>query len=278
MTYNDLKTEVAALGFDDEVENEEALLRATRRALNFIFTERPIYRSLTIHQISKAPIRTLEQMIHKGGITDSVLLSGIRSYSFKTSGIGKYSVTDALGEREFEFFGTAEHKGFVHGDGELKFIGDYTFSVYDVALFDELFGPGTEDIPMHGEFTEYNMGSLASDFLSFVSLPRNGYGIDINGASVSGRTVRIPKSYEGKITLTYKAKANSVSGRPEEEIIAPIGCEHLVPLLVSAYVWLDDDPDKAQYYMSLYREGMSAVKYYDRPEMNSEYVNVNGWA
>lgn len=278
MTYNDLKTEVAALGFDEDIENDEALLRATRRALNFIFTERPIYKSLVIHQLSKAPVCTFDEIVHKGGAADSILLNGIRSYSFKTSGIGRYSVRDGAGEAEFDFSGTAHHRGFVHGDGEIRFLGDYAFCVYDVALFDELFGPGLDDIPMHGEFTEYDIENLASDFLSFVNLPRDAQGIDISGASVSGKTVKIPKSYEGKITLNYKARTKSISGRPEEQIPIPTGCEHLLALLVSAYVWLDDDPDKAQYYMSLYREGMSAVKYYDRPEMNSEYVNVNGWA
>lgn len=278
MTYNDLKTEVAALGFDEDIENDEALLKATRRALNFMFTERPIYKSLVIHQLSKTPVSTFERIMHNGGATDSVLLNGIRSYSFKTSGIGKYSIKDAAGEHEFDFSGTAHHRGFVHGDGEIKFFGDYAFCVYDVALFDELFGPGIDDIPLHGEFTEYDVESLASDFLSFVNLPRDTRGIDISGATVNGKTVKIPKNYEGKITITYKARPKDVSGRGEEQIPTPTGCEHLLALLVSAYVWLDDDPDKAQYYMSLYREGMSAVKYYDRPQMNFEYINVNGWA
>ena len=55
-------------------------------------------------------------------------------------------------------------------------------------------------------------------------------------------------------------------------------CEHLLALLSASYIWLDDDAEKAQYYMSLYREGMASLKLYSTRCVNAEYEDVTGWA
>ena len=52
----------------------------------------------------------------------------------------------------------------------------------------------------------------------------------------------------------------------------------IVPLLAAAYVWLDDDAEKAQYYMSLYRDGMASLKLYSPRCVSTEYEDVTGWA
>jgi hypothetical protein len=89
---------------------------------------------------------------------------------------------------------------------------------------------------------------------------------------------RIPSDFSGKITLTYKRGAKNVTGIADEKILVPEGCGHLVALLAASYIWLDDDSEKAEYYMSLYREGMSAVKYYNRLQIGANYLSTNGWA
>ena len=90
--------------------------------------------------------------------------------------------------------------------------------------------------------------------------------------------MRIPESYFGKINLIYKRAPEKLVGNPDDDVPVPDGCEHLLPLLAASYVWLDDDPEKSQYYMSLYREAMSAVKYYDRAHIDNSYHVINGWA
>ena len=39
-----------------------------------------------------------------------------------------------------------------------------------------------------------------------------------------------------------------------------------------------DDPEKAQYYMSLYRDGMSGVKLYTRKNVDTKFNDVTRWA
>jgi hypothetical protein len=42
-------------------------------------------------------------------------------------------------------------------------------------------------------------------------------------------------------------------------------------------MWLDDDVQKAQYYMSLYRDLVANVKRYSTNKIDAKY-SVNGWA
>ena len=57
----------------------------------------------------------------------------------------------------------------------------------------------------------------------------------------------------------------------------PSGAAHLLSLLVAAFIWLDDDAEKAQYYMALYRDGLAAYKYRQLSQRDKKY-HTNGWA
>jgi hypothetical protein len=51
----------------------------------------------------------------------------------------------------------------------------------------------------------------------------------------------------------------------------------MLPLLTAAFMWLDDDAGKAQYYMSLYRDLVANTKRYSSNKIDTVY-RVNGWA
>jgi hypothetical protein len=50
----------------------------------------------------------------------------------------------------------------------------------------------------------------------------------------------------------------------------------LLPLLVSAYVWLDDEPEKAAQYYSLYSERTKEIVYNTKNIKPATYI-TNGW-
>ncbi len=278
MTYKDLCTEIAALGFETEIDSDERMLTAVNRALMLIYTERPTYERICIFKPAVSTTAKIGDFSHKGGETDSFSYKA-RAYSFKTCGRGKYKICEGEKEEIFEFSqNSALHRGFLHGEGRIDFVGEYSFSVYDFALFDEIYGDSPEDIPTLSEYSEYTIRDFAPDFLSFVSAPTDEHGISIANAEVRGGIMRIPDGYSGKINLVYKKAPKKLFGNPDDDIFVPDGCEHLLPLLAASYVWLDDDPEKSQYYMSLYREAMSAVKYYDRSHIDNSYHVTDGWA
>lgn len=277
MTYNDLCDEVRALGFEGEIEQTADILQATKRALRMIFTERPLLRLIQFYQKAINPVIKIDVLSHSGKQTDSVFFDGV-AYSFRTTGDGSYRIIDESGARTVDFSGMERlHKGFLHGEGRLEFIGNYSYTVYDIAIFDEIRSGNENDIPVICDFLEYDLREHTDDFLAFSSPPENEFGIPITNASVCGGKMRVPIDYSGKIRLLYKAAPANISGEPDEELTLPDGCEHLLALLVASYVWLDDDSDKAQYYMNLYREAMAAVKFYNRAELDSSYQDVIGW-
>ena len=278
MIYSDLYTEVASLGFETEIESDDAFLYAVERAMRMIYTERPVFGVSEIYKPPVAASVKIKNFLHGGGRCDTVAFNS-RSYSFKTSGVGSFRITDEAGEENFSFSGEAQlHRGFVHGRGKIEFLGEYAYSVYDFSFFDEIFGPSEEDIPYTDGFVEYDAAKYTENFSSFTSVPKDENGNVIKDAVAFAGKIRIPSAYCGKVRIEYKKAPCKLSGSPEEELLLPDGCEHLLPLLVAAYIWLDDDAEKAQYYMSLYREAMAAVKFYDRTFADSTYRSVNGWA
>ena len=278
MTYKDLCADIACLGFETEFDSPERVLNATNRALMIIYTERPLYGTVTINRPKIFPTAKIDDFSHKGGEAN-LFICNARAYSFKTSGIGKYKIYEGENEKIFKFSQNVEyHRGFLHGEGKIEFLGEYSYSVYDFCLFDEIYSQNIEDIPTASEYAEYRIKDYADGFLSFVSLPADEQGRAIKDSSARGGVVKIPSSYSGRINIIYKKCAQRLLGNPDEEIILPDGCEHLLALLAASYVWLDDDADKAQYYLTLYREAMSGVKYYDRTAIDNSYHITNGWA
>lgn len=278
MTYNDLCAEVAALGFEGDIELSDVVLHATERALKTIFTERPLYKVAQFYQKPINPVIKTEALTHTSEQSEIIPFDA-KAYSFKTCGEGSYKITDESGSLTVDFSGMETvHKGFLHGEGTLEFLGNYSYTVYDLAIFDEILSGDEKDIPILCDFIEYDLKEFAFDFLSFSSPPEDEFGVSIPGASVCQGIMRIPINYIGKIRLSYKSGPKSIISGSDDEIILPDGCEHLLALLVAAYVWLDDDAEKAEYYMNLYREAMAAVKFYDRSKVNTSYRDVIGWA
>ena len=202
-----------------------------------------------------------------------------RAYSFYVSGNAKVRISQKSGEilREFNSQ-NAKVRGFIDEGANIEFFGDFRYTVYDLATFDTIDSDREEDIPFYESNAVYDLSKRVSDFHSAIELPEDRNGKKIENSSVCNTILVLPYLYSGQINLKYRASAPIVSpDESESEIDIPKEIEHLVPLLAAAYVWLDDDSDKAQYYMSLYREQMAAVKLYSTHCLNQEYHDVLRW-
>ena len=278
MNYSDLYKEICALGFEKDIEMDEVLLFCARRAINEIYTERPVYKTAELYKNPIHLTQKINRILHGAG-EDKKIAFNAKAYSFITSGIGTYTVKDTEGRRTEDFSGERIiHKGFIHGDGEIIFSGEFFYTVYDFALFSEIYSPTESDIPVYSDLIEFELKKYLPDFLVPLSAPRGEDGFPLQGARIEDGVMKIPSDYSGKIFLTYKKAPSVLIGEADEDIVLPDGCEHLLPLLVAAYFWLDDDSEKSQYYMSLYRDGMASVRVRGPSHVNNSYQNVNGWA
>ena len=245
MTFKDLCTEVRALGFDSAEIEDSQLLISARRALGVIFTERCARSEIELFKLPSVFDERIPDFIHTPDGSERFELRK-KAISFKTRGNGSLKITDAGADRIITFSGIGEHRYFLHGDAVIEFLGEYVYSVYDIALFSALLGESEDALPLYSEYECYDLKALAPDFSSALSQPHDSNGEPIKGAAVVGSKMKIPISYSGKVRLEYKRGAVKISGFGEEDISLPEGCEHLLPLLTAAYVWLDDDPEKAE--------------------------------
>lgn len=270
--------DVAALAFLGEIMDEDIFISSANRALGLIYSERAVTKEAVISNEAPRVLFYLPNYRHTGGEFTSYSLLG-KAYSFKSSGNGYYKITDGYKTETHELYGNMkEHRGFLSSGGEITFFGDFAFSIYHLASFADRKSGDARDVDIYDGRECLDAKAKISDFHSFTSLPKNEAGEEIPGASVREGIVYLPRGFFGEIYLTYRCTPPTLSlFSKEEEIDIPKDTEELLPLLTASFMLLDDEPDKAEYYMSLYREMLGAVLRYHTRELSSEYI-TNGWA
>lgn len=279
MTLNDLREEVSVLGFEREIDTDAALVTSIRRALSTIYTERAVYNSISIEHYPIMPTIICKSLVHNPKENETFAING-PAYSFTVSGKGGYRISDNGVETE-HYFDTASalQRGFCSVRTTVAFFGSLSFKVFNLAVFEEKEFDDENKLFAYGEPFEYKLSNLKNDFHSFTALPTDERGNEIKGAELSGDGLFIPWEYRGRVNLTYKSAPPKVSADDaDSELSIPVEIEHLVPLLAASYYWLDDSPDKAEYYYTVYRDSMASVKRQDTRRLGGGYKNVTGWA
>lgn len=278
MTLNDLKKDVAALGFESNVEDEDFFIASANRALSLIYVDRPVSNNARI-SFRGAGVSLVKEFIeHTSGKTITFPLSG-KAISFRSTGIGKCVITDNTGSNSVPL--STDNQlvlQFLHGDGSITFSGDYYFTVSNLAVFTDIVSNKLTDIPEYLPFKEIDPQDYCDNFRAFCSPPCDKNGNPINDVKLIDGRIRAPFSYRGELYLTYyRAPRQIDKNLPNEAIDISEECAPMLPLLTAAFTWLDDDAAKAQYYMSLYRDLIANVKRYSNNKIDTVY-RVNGWA
>ena len=278
MTLNELKNDVASLGFESFIEDDACFIASANRALSLIYVDRPV--SATAAIPIRGPRATLahEFIEHKSGEIITISFSG-KAISFRSSGPGTCVVRDNTGAAEI-LLGTDNQlvKKFVYGNASVTFMGDYYFTVSNFAVFDDTISNRITDIPEYAPFREIRPEDYCEDFRAFSSQPHDKNGNVIDKAKLTDGKIIVPHDYCAELYLTYYKSAKPLSStRPDDPIEITEECMPLLPLLTASFMWLDDDAAKAQYYMSLYRDIMANLKRYSTNKIDTAY-RVNGWA
>ena len=277
MTLNQLKSAVAALGFEKELEDAEALRICANRALRLIFSERGVKSSLWL-STDAPPVRVrIPFTSHLSGESIGIILEG-NCFSFRAYGTGRYLLKDEDGERSGEFsdFG-AGVCGFIKGKAEITFLGDSFYTVHELCCFEGIPEGDIKNIPVRMSERIIDVKRLVPDFLSFDSLPTDSYGKELKNVAMQDGRISFPWEMKGEIKLTYRRAPRQITLDGDMEIDLPTDCEELLPLLTASFMWLDDDAQKAQYYMALYKDALATVKRYLNSGIDAVY-RTNRWA
>lgn len=272
MTYDQLKEDVAALGFESNVDSDAVLLICANRALNMIFADRPQEAELSL-LVSPPDIAMYREVLSADSSALTVSLCG-GAFSFTAGNKGVCRVEDRSGSRSLKFdTGEVIRQLF---DEPATLILESGSSAFNLVCYSR--APKTvAEIPPYKGTTEINLAEHIKDLQSFSSSPENGRGEPIKGAVLRNGSILLPRDYRGMLTLRYMRSPISISSDSSERIDISNEVAHLLPILTAAFLWLDDAPEKAQYYMALYREGMANIIRYSKQRIQTEY-KTNGWA
>ncbi len=305
MTVSELYSSVAALGFERGLESDGAFLLAANRAILQVSTVRPERRSC---RISHFPPRNValplvyDTFSVKPGTPVVFEAENARAFCFRIQGYG-------VGE--MQYFNSGEWvtlyssvmaegetvKGFARVDGEFRegrfrlvFRSDtYSFLVGNVAMYDTSVSEREEDIPLFAPACRYDLSALVPDFLSIEEVPmrqgvrlssyRREYDIE------AGRVLLLPYEASGEYQVVYRHRPREIEPAPIGETLATsrqtIDLDEelasLLPYLVSFFIWLDDEPEKANAYYEIYRARAEALRAEQRNFKPAPYRSTNGW-
>ncbi len=121
-----------------------------------------------------------------------------------------------------------------------------------------------------------DLQTVAPDLLYFVDVRFRG--VPIGDIARSGSQLTLPQDMGGPLTLHYHRTPASLTDDMSDDVAVdvPRSCEHLLSLLTASYLFLDDEPERSQYYLSLYRDGMLRLTSESKSRTHV-YADVIGW-
>lgn len=130
----------------------------------------------------------------------------------------------------------------------------------------------------NSDYKIINLGSKITDLDRFTSPPTTALGEAVGNIRIVGDVLIAPTDLDQEIFLRYKRVPKDISiDDHHSEIDIPRRAEYLLPILTAAFFWLDDDEEKAAYYMSVYKTEAARLRTYPTA-LSSVYYDTTGWA
>ena len=308
MTIKELYDSVAELGFETELESERlnGFILAANRAIVQINRIRP---ATSIYKLNHFPlVNKLSESTYEPVCKDDEALifstDGAKSYFFECNGNGIATIekstdfgetweTLAAVERVSEKGQFEKYRGLIL-DGDkpylglvrIKFSGDYIYWVQNVAMYGSLLSADPESVPAFSKYISYDIASLTDDFVSFVCPPitdaqrDKGFILNTDYFVEGASKILIPASIKGVYDVVYNRRNKQLSLNDDMEetnidLDSELCC--LMPNLVASYIWADDEPTKAEYYLTLYNAQVAEIMAREKNLKPVVYRNKTGW-
>lgn len=308
MTIKELYDSVAELGFETELESERlnGFILAANRAIVQINRIRP---ATSIYKLNHFPlVNKLSESTYEPVCKDDEALifstDGAKSYFFECNGNGIATIEKSTDFGEtWETLAAVElvsekgqfekYRGLIL-DGDkpylglvrIKFSGDYIYWVQNVAMYGSLLSADPESIPAFSKYISYDIASLTDDFVSFVCPPitdaqrDKGFILNTDYFVEGASKILIPASIKGVYDVVYNRRNKQLSLNDDMEetnidLDSELCC--LMPNLVASYIWADDEPTKAEYYLTLYNAQVAEIMAREKNLKPVVYRNKTGW-
>lgn len=315
MRLYDVYKAVSQLGFEDSLGDDgtNGFLYAVNRALIEINSLRPRRKHVTInHKVPTNLLFSEPTQIEKTE-TLTYVAKNAKSFYFEVCGKGSYAISllgTAEGTSTTVKSGTFDEKNFTaikgiithngafvdnavsnnmifSGEVELRFEGEYDYSIRNVAMYDRVYSDRAADVVPFTKRIPYKINDIVDDFERFDSSPLKAstdkylmgeYGIE--GQDTILLPLECPGAYQ--ITYIHKAEPISMDASINDDTASPIidlddDLASLMPNLVASYVWLEDEAEKAQYYYGLYTQRAMQIQNNEKDITPVLFQSVNDW-
>ena len=279
MTLSQLYREVTALCPELVCELDESFTAAARRAIPVISSQHRLEGTARIPISGQKPLTRVKKFHHTGKKAETLPLAG-RAYSLTVVGEGQIAICDEEKDVTYNFSTEgALYRGFLQGEAQLELYGDYSFDVLGISCYGEIYSDRPEDIPDGSGFVTVELRSRIPDFAGFINEPTDIAGRPIKGLSAKDGRLTLPEDYSGEILVRYRSSPVCPSAsETEENILIPKDSEQALTLLTAAWLTIEEDTERAEYYMSFYRTSERTRAEAGRGDVRPGYLVENGWA
>lgn len=303
MKVHELYASVAQLGFEDSLEDIPAFFSAANRALLQINALRPLTAIADIyHRRPENLIQGANHNIYEYTGEDVIFTASApaKAYYFEVMGEGRWQVElyneetggwEIQPHEDFKTTAFTPKRGLVQDDYKvtsrpvrLRFFGEYAFQVKNAALWDVVYSSDPNNIPAFEQYARYDLHLIDPNFIELCDNPiitpftrlTDDYYFENNSVLL------LPANEAREIKIKYKKSPPLlVYGDSPEQDITEIQLDpelvQLLPLLVAAYIWVDENDGKAQYYLDLYYRRAAEIEAKHRSREGAKYENVTGW-
>ena len=286
MTVFDVKNAVLGYGYTKDLQdNDELFYTVLNLAIKEVNRIRPMVEVVTVvHEPVDAVAAFPDVILCKPG--NPVTYTAVaRSVAFEVSGHGSVTVTgaDIDGADEKSWNVDNGWMRLVAESNEISkisldfFSSDLPFYIRNVSFYDV---PPFSKVVGGGAVVEYDLASTLPR-LSSALLPvmKNGVEMDLSDPRAvlrEGRYLRLPKEQRGTYEIRCEVFPERFLSSADDNKQLPLAEDlaELVPLLVASYIWLDDEPEKAARYKSLYDLAAREIR---RPTKIAHCIDRKGW-
>ncbi len=269
MTILDVKHAILGYGYVQDLDNNDDHFYTTLNlALREVNRLRPRTSTAVIVHEPFAPVNEWRGPFSVAPGNNLSFSAKARCVVLEVSGGGGVTVTGAKfkdGTRAYSWQTVAGWVRIQATADELAEISVSCTTEYGCILRNVTFFDTPFPTPVGSDVADYDLAAIVPDFDGVVlPLIRDGvhaYPGDPRGMILHGRILRLPVKERGTYEVTYKV-AFPHYGDNDDAVEIPLDSElaELLPLLVAAYVWLDDDPDKAELYRARYQLAAAAIE------------------
>ena len=301
MTVSELYRQVAGLGFESSLESDERFTEAANRALLQVSDVRPAVRYYTInHKPLENKIYNIVDTFTPIEVNGELSFSAIdgKAYYFEADGNGVAHiehVADGVvtliksiplaSNRAF-----VAHRGLIKKDGNfvsgivrIRFAGEYTYSVRNVAIYDRIYSGDERDVPAYEPYTRYDISKCVDDFLALEAPPITDdaahYVLNQDYFIENGRVILLPYDKAGCYKVVYKHRPERIGDDAEssnQEVDLDPDLAELMPLAIAIYVWAEDEADLVNHYAEQYQRRVQEIVSRTRNYAPIK-ITTNGW-